>query len=112
MPDHTPDSGAYSSRYMDAKARYRQRLKLQTALARVLELMVHHRNAGITPDRLTGLMAGQVIKVLLPFGKAAGLTESETIPDRTDLSRTLRLIKSRKKETAARNRRAAKRTRR
>jgi hypothetical protein len=43
---------AYIDR-MDAKIRYCQRLKLQTGLARVLEVVADNEAKGILPDRTT-----------------------------------------------------------
>ena len=86
---------------MDAKTRYRNRLKLQAALTRVIELMNDNAEAGIVPDRTTALVAWQLSARLQLFVKAA-IPDPAELPVKRDLSRPIKLIQSRKKETAAR----------
>jgi hypothetical protein len=83
---------------MDPKTRYRQRLKLQAALTRVMEVLAGIVAEEITPDRTTALMASQVLGKLLSFIKAAGL-EPADLPVKSDLSRFLNLKRARLKET-------------
>jgi hypothetical protein len=90
---------------MDAKTRYRRRLKLQAALTRVMELLAENVGDGIRPDATTALMAAQVIAKLIPFGTAAGLGPQELLPDKSNLSRFQKHIKDRQRETAARRQR-------
>jgi hypothetical protein len=93
---------------MDAKTRYRQRQKLRVALPRVLEVLADNVGEGIPPDRPTALMAGQVLRKLVPFALTAGLDSAELIPDNSDLSHFENLKKARRKETQARYRRSRK----
>jgi hypothetical protein len=90
---------------MDAKTRYRRRLKLQAAMTRLMEVLATNVQDRIPPDRTTALMMGQVVAKLIHFTGAAGLSPAETLPDRSDLSRFTQLKKARKKETRARYRR-------
>jgi hypothetical protein len=90
---------------MNAKQRYRQRLKVQAALTRVMDVLANNEVSGIAPDRTTALMAAQVIGNLLGFCKKAGLRGNEAIPDKADLSRFIKLKKDREKETWGRGRR-------
>jgi hypothetical protein len=100
---------------MDAKTRYRQRLKVQAAMCRVLALLLDNGLKKISPDRTTALMAWQVVRKLMPFIQAAGLTPEE-LPDTSDgsnLARFAHLLHDRKKETdkrKARRRRQARNT--
>jgi hypothetical protein len=89
---------------MDAKTRYRRRLKLQAALGRVMEMLAHNVAGRIPPDRKTSLLAGQMIQALLCFGSEAGLTENELHPPEPGLDRSLDLKRARKRETSARYR--------
>jgi len=50
---------AYAA-WMDAKTRYRQRLKLQAALANVLKVLGDNHAKGIPADRATAELAAQL----------------------------------------------------
>jgi|SRR5581483_2407617 len=91
---------------MNAKTRYRQRLKMQAALTRVLQVLFHNTEHGIRPDRTTAKMAAEVIRRLFLFCGAAGMAVLDDWPDDA-LARSLCLIQSRWKETHARYRRRA-----
>jgi hypothetical protein len=94
---------------MDRKTRYRQRLKLQAALRRVMEAYADNTLAGIPPDRTTALMAAQVIVNLLHYAREAGLTPEEATPLASDgpldTSRFEKLIADKRRETNARRER-------
>jgi hypothetical protein len=92
---------------MNAKQRYRQRLKLRAALARVLQVLVNNRAEKIPPDRVTGELAAQVVVWLVRFTVEAGMD----LPDLSrgpELSRFIKLIRGRRVETRARYRRRLK----
>jgi hypothetical protein len=91
---------------MDAKTRYRRRLRLQTALTRVLEVLRDNMADGIDPDPTTARMAAQVMIWLTPFIGKAGVDLEEELSQGPDLERFVRLIKARKKETHARKARS------
>jgi hypothetical protein len=95
---------------MDAKTRYRQRLKLQTALARVLHVLGD--NAGIPPDKTTGKLAAQLAVWLVDFAVKARVELPNPSQARPDLTRYLHLMYSKRKETAARYNRTRKRQQR
>jgi hypothetical protein len=91
---------------MDAKTRYRRRLKVQAALTRLLEALAVNAEAGIPPDRTTALLAVQVLKKLVPFAVLGTRTDlADLLESDSDLSRAAKLIGDRKRETAARKRR-------
>ncbi len=93
---------------MNAKTRYRQRMKLQVALLEVFELLDANVNAkGIPADQTTALMAWEVARQLVSFTKMAGL-DTANLPDKPDHSRFLRLKIARLKEKAKRGRRRRK----
>ncbi len=71
---------------MDTKTRYRNRLKLQAALTRLMEVLAENVADGIPADRTTALMAWQVVGNLLPFVKASDLDPAD-LPDHSDFSR-------------------------
>jgi hypothetical protein len=98
-----PRIPGYTDR-MNAKTRYRQRLKLQVALTRVMELLATHAAEEIPPDRTTALMAWQLVLKLLLFIEVAGIAPRE-LQGRTDPSRFLHLKMVRKRATQARYRR-------
>jgi hypothetical protein len=52
---------------MDAKTRYRQRRKLQAAIARVITLLDDHAKAGIPPDKTTGDLAAELLSWLTGY---------------------------------------------
>jgi hypothetical protein len=56
---------------MDRQQRYRQRLKLQAALAKVLKLLDAHAAARIAPDERTASLAVEVRDTLEEFIAAA-----------------------------------------
>ena len=65
---------------MDAKTRYRRRLKLQLALTRVLEVLADNVADEIPADRTTGKLAAQIARWLIQFAADAGVdlpTEDE-----------------------------------
>jgi hypothetical protein len=101
---------------MNAKTRYRHRLRLQAALRRVFEVLLQNQAAGIRPDRTTALMAAQVNVTLLHFMREAGLTPEESVPLASDgpldISRFLKLVADKRRETAARRRRQRRQVRR
>jgi hypothetical protein len=88
---------------MNAKQRYRKRLKLQAALARMIRVLANNGMNGIPADRTTALLAWQAIALLVPFVKAAGMNPS-VVPEK-DLSRYVFLLEARRKQTRARYRR-------
>jgi hypothetical protein len=88
---------------MDAKTRYRQRLKVQAALTRVLEVLADKVAEQIPPDRTTAVMAWQVVRKLLPFIQGAG-----GLPDGSELCRFVYLKKARQERAPARYRRSSK----
>jgi hypothetical protein len=91
---------------MDAREkRYRQRLKLQAALARVLEVLTRNAVAGIPPDRTTGKLAAQVVVFLTRFTLQAGVELPNPTTEGSDLARYAKLLADRKKATKARYRR-------
>jgi hypothetical protein len=97
---------------MTRKQRYREREKLLKALERVVDVLDRNDRNEIAPDRTTALMAARVVKSLIRFGKEAGLTPGEMVPDKTDrsvLDRFRKVEANRKKATAARYRRAQRR---
>ena len=100
------------SKGIDAKQRYRRRLKLQAALTRVVQVLARHLSDKIPADRTTALLAAEAVRGLVTFIKAAGLAERLYTQDDPDLQRFADLIKARKKETAARYRRLEKQIRR
>ncbi|MFL5909286.1 MAG: hypothetical protein ACJ768_01765 [Gaiellaceae bacterium] len=83
---------------MDAKTRYRRRIKLQAALARVLEVLCGNAADGIPPDRTTALLAGQVARWLTQWVDDAGVD----LPagDEPDRARYEYLILSKLKDAA------------
>src|SRR5262249_55176908 len=87
---------------MDAKERYRQRLKLQAALARVIEVLGRNGTEGIPADRMTGELAAQVVIWLVRFVTQAGVKLPDPSKEGPDLSRYVKVLKARKKETRAR----------
>jgi hypothetical protein len=92
---------------MNAKQRYRKRLKLRAALARVLQVLGSNAGEKILPDRVTGELAAQVVVWLVRFTVEAGVD----LPDLSkgpDLSRFIKLLRDRKTETSARYRRRLK----
>src|SRR5687768_10630203 len=90
---------------MDAKTRYRRRLKLQAALARVLEVLAANVGDGIPPDRASALLAWQAVVKLAAFIEGAGVEP----PAGSDLSRAVHILRARHRETRARYRRREKR---
>jgi hypothetical protein len=86
---------------MDAKTRYRRRLKLQAALRRLIEVYVSNSVAEIPPDRTTALMAAQVMGNLIGFCEDAGVASQSARPDS---ARFEKRIKDKQRETAARRR--------
>jgi hypothetical protein len=93
---------------MDARTRYRRRLRLQAALTRVLLVLAGNAEAGIPADRTTALMMVQVMKQFLAFVREAGIRSAEVqamLGEPADLERFVKLIRDRKKETHARKRR-------
>jgi hypothetical protein len=90
---------------MDAKTRHRQRLKLQAALTRTLDVLFANVDKQIKPDRTTAKMAVVVIKNLFTFVSLAG-EKLGTDYDLGDLERFRHLNASRLKESAARRRRS------
>ncbi len=99
-PIAIPRIPAYIIR-MNAKTRYRQRLKVQAALVRLMEVLATNGAEAVPADRTTALMAAQVAKFLAIFIGKAGVG----LPDEPDLSRFVHLKQSRLKETKARSRR-------
>jgi hypothetical protein len=89
---------------MDAKQRYRERLKLQGALGRVLETLAVLLERSIPPDRTSALLAWQVIGALDWFVKEA-VPDPEELTKEPDFARVLYLKKARRKETYKRYRR-------
>ena len=88
---------------MDAKTRYRQRLKLQAALANVLKVLNDNHAKGIPPDRTTAKLAAQIARWLMQFAADAGVDLPSG--DEPDLSRYTHLRLGRRKATLARYRR-------
>jgi hypothetical protein len=98
---------------MDAKTRYRQRLKLQAALTRVLEVYVKNNTAGIPADRTTAELAAQVVGLLMPFVRTAfrhdaGVVQPEAPEEAPGLTRFAYILRSRCKATGARYKRRLK----
>jgi len=85
---------------MDAKSRYRHRLKLQAALARVLETLSANAQDGIPADRTTAQMAYPVVLHLLRFIEDAGSPDPEP-----GISRFIKCILQRQSQTKLRYRR-------
>ncbi len=93
---------------MNAKTRYRQRLKVQATLVRLMEVLADNGAEAIPPDPTTALMAWQAVRKLLPFIKASGLDAAAlAAPDGSgsDLARFGRLKQARQKATHSRRRR-------
>jgi hypothetical protein len=87
---------------MDAKTRYRQRLKLQAALTRVIEVFIKNDVAGITADRTTAELAAQVVVWLRPFIRDAGVALPDPSKQEPDTARFGHVLRSRRRETSAR----------
>jgi hypothetical protein len=89
---------------LSRKQRYRQRLKLQRALVRVLEVVCKNDAVlDIQPDQTTGEFAHQVIACLASFVKAVGI--DPTVAPEEDFSRYLKHVRDRREEGRARFRR-------
>ena len=82
---------------MDAKTRYRHRLKLQAALANVLKVLNDNSANGIPPDRTTAALAAQIARWLMQFAAEAGVDLPRG--DEPDLSRYMQLRLGRQKAT-------------
>jgi hypothetical protein len=105
-----PRIPAYTVR-MNAKTRYRQRLKLQSAISRLFDLLLDHMAVEeIAPDPTTARMAWHMKGLLETFISKSGLEvwKLPINPDAPDLDRFWQLIKKRKNETAKRKVRQAK----
>ena len=89
---------------MTPKERYRQRLKLQAAFARVLKVLADNSSQQIPPDQTTGELAVQLIVWLTRYTIEAGV-EMPKLAEGPDLDRYLYLTKSRVKETRNRKKR-------
>jgi hypothetical protein len=86
---------------MDAMQRYRHRLRLQRAIARVIQLFRDFPR-DIAPDRRTAHLGAQAIRWLVRFAHGAGLSTEETLLAPPDPNRFNKLVRDRQKETAAR----------
>jgi hypothetical protein len=86
---------------MDAKTRHRQRLKLQAALARVLEVLLDNAVAKIPPDKITAKLAVQLVAWLSGYAADAGVPLLRW-SEEPDISRAKYLIGARRKATGAR----------
>jgi hypothetical protein len=86
---------------MDAKTRYRRRLKLQAALARVLEVYTENARDGIPADKTTAELAGIVVEWLKRFMQQAGVARPDPRQE-PDYSRYAHVLIDRRKATGAR----------
>ena len=87
---------------MNAKTRYRKRLRLRAALVRVMEVLADNVRDGIPPDRTTAEMGMSFLITWAVFCESAGVA---WVPDRSDLARFVKQKIDRQKETEARYRR-------
>lgn len=94
---------------MTRKQRYRQRLKLQAAIARTVNLLLDHQHKDqIPPDRTTATMAAELIVGLTTFARAAGVVVRGRGSE-PDVDRIAKMLVARKRATSARYKRAYKR---
>jgi hypothetical protein len=86
-----------------AKQRYRQRLKLRSALTRLMVVMAENADAGIRPDKTSARLAAQVLLKLVPFAVLGTETDlAELLEGKSDLSRFAAVIRCRKTQTRKR----------
>jgi hypothetical protein len=93
---------------MTPKQRYKERLKLRAAIARVLTVAAGNHDKGIPPDRKTARMATQVILMLTAFCEEVGLTRDKWRQDEEIILQLLSVNDEREAQTVARYRRKIK----
>lgn len=86
---------------MNAKTRYRERLKLRSSLTHVMEVLAENGGLGIAPDATTAAMAWEVAKHLVQFVRNSGIAT----PVQSNVPPFLATKRRRKKASAARKRR-------
>lgn len=89
---------------MNAKQRYKRRLRLQAAISRTIHVLVRHLEDEIPPDPTTALLASQLVKALGGFCQDAGVDPMRA-PDQPGVDRFGYTQETRQKETFQRQRR-------